>query len=378
MYDVSAQFLHAIRSSHVREVKVRHHNLITNVWTDLEVEDGSVRIDATASIRRTLDLTLPPREATYQVLDTPGGEITVSQAVRFVNGTRETVPLGVFIVDADKMGYQPNDSLTLTCPDRWLKVQRNRFGLNRASVPGNAAWEEIQRLVEDCWGGSYPFPGWAHVDTTATTKVGPLIWDDGDREAAIKQLCRDNAVQVFFDENGEGVLRPIPTLSDTSTPVFTVDAGATGVMVAADRSRDRSQLHNAIILTTSATDVTFDPVEVKNTTPGDPLNVSGPLGYVPLEYSSPTLRNSTQARAAGVKMLGQQLGTAKQLEIESFGNFALDGEDIITVRLPRTDLNLPRPVELHIIDAITNPFQPGTTQQIQTRSTRPDTDGEEA
>jgi hypothetical protein len=213
------------------------------------------------------------------------------------------------------------------------------------------------------------------LDTTATTKVGSLLWDDGDRANAINQLAADSAVEVFFDAAGMAVLRPIPILTTTSTPLWTVDAGSAGVMLSADRSRDRSTVKNSIIVSTSATDVTFTPVEVKDTTAGDPLATSGPLGYVPEEYTSPTLRNSAQARAAGLARLAKTLGVAKQLSLTAVGNFALDAEDVITVVLPQTVADTPATTELHIIDTIVTPLKPDGTQQITTRSVRPSTDG---
>jgi len=360
-----------------------HRNLVTGAVTPLDILDGSVTVDRTAAIRRTLNLTVPALQATFDVLDTPGGEITVRQTIKHPSGVAAaTVPLGVFIVDQDQFGYGPGDTLTMTCPDRWLKVQRARFGLNRSSVASNAAWQEIQRLVEGAWPSpTYPFPGWTQLDTSATTKVGSLLWDDGDREAAIvgeAGIARANALEVFFDAQGAGVLRPVPQLTPTSTPVWVVNANTPdSVMTAASRTRDWSSVRNAVIVTSSASDVIFAPVEVKNTTPGDPLNVDGPLGYRPYEYSSPAIRNSTQARAAGLVILSQQLGEAKQLTVEAVSNPALDAEDVILAMLPKIDRNTARPSELHIIDSVTHPLvQNGSqTQPILTRSTRPATDG---
>jgi len=79
------------------------------------------------------------------------------------------------VVDQDAMGYGPGDSITLTCPDRSLIVQRNRFGVARSSVPGNKVWQEIQRLVEGAWPNAvFPFPGWSQLDTSASAKVPAL------------------------------------------------------------------------------------------------------------------------------------------------------------------------------------------------------------
>jgi kumamolisin len=375
----TARFDTAVRNSQTKISTAVHQNLVTGDSTTLTIEDGSVTIDRTSAIRRTLTLTVPSTQATWDALDTVGGEITVTQGFKYTDNTIETVPLGVFVVDQDQIGYGPGDTIQLTCPDRWIKVQRNGFNAaSRASVPSNMAWQEIKRLVEGAWpGGTYLFPGWAtgSPGTSATTKVGSLLWDDGNRESAINSIAADNSVEVFFDATGLAVLRPIPVLTSTSIPVWTVAAGQAGVMVSADRTRDRSSVRNAMIVTTSATDVTFNPVEVKNTTVGDPLNVAGPLGYVPMDISSSTLRNSAQAGAYGYTQLALNLGIAKQLSLEAVGNPAQDAEDVILVVLPKIDANTSRPNELHICDTVTTPLVPSGTQAISTRSTRPASDG---
>lgn len=353
------------------------HNLLTDATTDLAVVDGAVTDDCTSNIRRSLSLTLPGEQDAFSSLDTQGGEIAVAHVLKYADGSTETIPQGVFIVDQEQLDYSPSGQITMTCPDRWLKVQRNRFGTSRASVPTNAAWQEIKRLVEGAWPGStFPFPGWSEIDETATTKVGSLTWDDGDRESAILSLCQANSLEVFFDRQGMAVLRKIPVLTPTSTPAWQVNAGAAGVMVSADRTRDRSGLRNVIIASTSATDVYFAPVVKAITDTGDPTCITGPLGYVPEDWSSPSLRNSDQAAAAAVTRLRQRAGAAQTVSLSAIPNPALDSRDVISVQYPQIDPNTPPVVELHILDSLTQPLLAfKNPQDMVTRSTRPLTDG---
>lgn len=376
MYPVTARYGPAIRLPHTKILSCVHKNLVTGVQTTLDVEDGTVTEDVGANNRWTLSLSVPPVQAAVDTLDTPGGEITVRQGVRYANGQVEWVPLGVHIVDQDELGYAPDGTITVTGYDRSLKVQRNGLAPDqRASVASNKVWQEIQRLVEGAWPGStYPFPGWALLDTSVTSKVGALVYDDGDRWAAVSQFCTDNSLEMFFDDLGMGVLQPVPVLDDSSVSVWTIDAGDGGVMVDADRTRDMSSTRNVVIVSTSATDVTFPPQVVANTTSGDPLNTTGPLGYVPYEYSSPTLRNSAQARAAGRTMLAVQLGVAKNLTLDAVGHSGLRARDVVLVKLPNISRATTRP-ELHILDTVAHPLSPSGVQSIATRSTRPDTDG---
>lgn len=380
------QLLVAVRQNLSITATATHRNLVTGVTTDLPVVDGAVTDDATSNVRRSLTLTLTGEQWVFDVLNTQGGEITITQTVTYTDQTTTTViPQGVFIVDSEQLDYSPMGNITLTAPDRWLKVQRNRFGLSRASVPTNMAWQEIQRLVEGAWprpapstgppGPVYPFPGWSRLDTSATTKVGSIMWDNGDREAAILSLCQANSLEIFFDRTGKCVLQPVPVLTPASAPVWTVDAGESGVLTAATRVRDRSNLRNAIIVSTSATDVVFDPVLVSDTTAGDPLNTTGPLGFVPEEWSSPSLRNSAQASAAGLTRLRKRLGAAQTVSLSAVGNPALDSNDVISVLYPQIDPSTPAFTDLQILDSVTQPLLETGTQDMQTRSTRPATDG---
>lgn len=377
MFPTSDRFADGMRRNVAITATATHRNLITGVQTPLPIVDGTVTDDATANVRRSLALTLPGVESIFDTLDTQGGEISVAHVVIYSDGETETVPQGVFIVDQEQLDYAPSGQITMTCPDRWLKVQRNRFGLARSSVPTNPAWQEIKRLVEGAWPGStYPFPGWAKLDTSATTKVGALVWDNGDREAAILSLCQANSLEVFFDRDGLAVLQQVPVLTPSSQSVWSVAAGASGVMVSANRTRDRSNLRNVIIVSTSASDVAFTPVVVADMTSGDPLNTTGPLGFVPEEWSSPSLRNSTQAQAAGLTRLRKRLGDAQTVSLSSVPNPALDSNDVIDVQYPQIDPNTSVPTELHILDSVTHPLLAYTNpQDMQTRSTRPLTDG---
>lgn len=375
---VSNRFGDALRADVAIWSTATHKNLVTGVTTDLVIVDGSVTDDATGDVRRTLTMSLPGSSATWNVLNTQGGEITVTQTVEYADQSVETIPMGVFIVDQESLGYSPEGTIDLTCPDRWLKVQRNKFGLSRSSVPSNTVWQEIDRLLRGAWPGStYLFPGWAtgSPDKTATGKVGAIAWDDGDRAAAIMEFVQANGLELFPDRQGRFVLRQVPQLTPSSVPAWKVDSSATGVMIDASRQRDRSNLRNAVIATTSATDIVFPPQEVKYLQTGDPLSVDGPLGYVPEDWSSVAFRNSAQAVAAAQVRLRKRLGNAQSVSLTALSNPALDSNDVIAVLYPSIDPNQPPVYELHILDSVTHPLQPSGTQEMATRSTRPLTDG---
>lgn len=376
MYAVSAKYLAALRTSRTVITTATHRDPFTAVQTVLQIEAGSsVTVDVTAMVRRTLNLNLPSLQSTYDILSVPGGEITVTQGIRFIDGTVETVPLGVFCVDQERMNYRPDGQITLTAPDRYLQVQRNRFGLSRSSTASNTGSQEIKRLVEAAWpNGGFPFPGWAASNPYlgATTKVGSVVWDTGDRAAAIEEIAKANSLDFRFNASGLAELQPIPILTQASTPAWTVDAGVSGVMLDGDRTRDMTSFGNAVIVSSSATDVIVVPQEVKNVhaVPGDPLSTLGPLGYRPRYYTSPYIRNSAQAIAAGKTILQKVLSIAQQLSLTAVPNAALDGWDVIDVILPKGDFGTVRPTERHMIESLTVPLTPEGAQSITLRSTR--------
>ncbi len=378
MYPVSDLYLQVIRNWRAVTCTATHYDPFTKTSTPIPIVDGAVTVDSTAACRRVLSLTITPTQALWDALAAPGGEITVTQTTRYIDHSTETIPLGVFVVDQDTLSYAAAGQLTMTCRDRWVIVQRNRYRAadsTRSSVPSNMTWQEIKRQVEGAWpNAAYPFPGWAQMDTSATTKVGPLLWADGDRESAITTMADAASLQVFFDPNGKAVLRLAPVLTSSSKPVWTVDAGAQGVMIAADRARDRTRTRNAVIVTTTAAGLYLPPVTVANANTADPLSTVGPLGFVPFYLSSPTFYTTAQMRAAGVTKLSRQLGVAEQIQLENSPNGALDADDVIGVLVPQIDANTTPTTEVKIIDTLTVPLLPTGTQQIQTRSTRPTAD----
>lgn len=371
MYPVSSTFLNTVGNWRAITSTATHYDPSTKVTTLLPIKDGTVTVDSTAACRRVLSMTVPPTQYLEDALASPGGEITATQTVRYIDQSTETIPLGVFVIDQDQISYTTGGDLALTCRDRWVIVQRNRFGVTdalRATIPSNATWQEIKRLVEGAWPNArFPFPGWAQLDQTATAKVGPRVWDDGSRENAVNTLA-DSRLQVFFDPTGKAVLRPTPVLTASSAPAWQVVSGLGGALVTADRTRDRTRTRNVIIATTSASDIYLTPSVKANTNPADPLSTVGPLGFVPWYLSGVFYTKAAQDAAATVA-LSKQLGMAQQLSLENAPNAALDADDVIGVTLPA-----PRPYEVHIIDSLTIPLLPSGTQQIQTRSTRPTAD----
>lgn len=376
----SAQLQQALRSGSVvrRTSSAVFKNPFTGITTPLPIladSDSKVTVDVGAVNRRMLSLALPPSQSLFDVVSVAGGEITASQTVFYLDRTSEVVPLGVFPVTEEGMTYRPGGQLSLTCPDRWFTIQACGFDTARTSTASNTGSQEIKRLVEAAWSNAgWPFPGWSQLDMGATTKVGPLVWTDGDRNNAVQGLLKLNSYDAYFDANGLAVLRPIPILTAAAVPVWVINPGEAGVLIDAERIRDSSVVRNVIVVSTTASDVILPIQVIANThDPNvDPLSSLGPLGRRTMQYAD-NFRSTAQMIAAGKVQLSKQLSIQQQLSLTARSNPWLDGYDVITGILPKGD-GTTQPTEQHLIQTATIPLTPAGQQLITVRSTRPTAD----
>lgn len=361
MYQVSATFLSALRSSHTVAVRVDAYSGTSLLASDLEVAAGAVTIGSGAGVRRTLDVTLADTSL-WATLDTPGIELRVQRGIRYPDGRAELVPLGTFVLDQMSMRLAPGGGLQVrSAPDKWVYVQRAQFETPRGSTAGLTIRQQATTLVLQ----ALPTTPVTIVQLTDATLVSRLVWDR-DRSAAALDLIDSIGGEIFFDADGDLTVRPVPAV--TGAPVWTVDASPTGVLIDGDRARDRSRAYNVVVASMSAVDgrTPFAPQTAADTDPTSPTYVGGPMGRVPHFYSSPSLRNTTQALAAATAKLQILRAPNAQVSLTSAVNPALDRWDVIDVYTPDGVH------ERHQVDTATIPLDVGGTQQITTRSSSPE------
>jgi hypothetical protein len=370
MYPVTATFLQALRSAHTATIQVDAYRGGALISAKLPIDSkgaSNVTVDSGSAVRRVLNLTLVPQPGLWDLLAPTGTELRPKRGIRYPSGDVEWVPLGRFVVDVQKMGYAPSGSLTLTAPDRWADVQRAQFEAPFKSLPGATVKSEMARLVTSA------IPGLTVLNTaTSTSVLRPCVWDR-DRGQAVPDMGKAIGAEAFFDNDGALVIRDVPTLG-AQTPDWLIDASETGVLLGADRERNRQKTYNVVVVASSATDgaAPFAPVIVADNDPTSPTYVGGPFGRVPYFYTSPLLTSGAQAAVAGQAILERVRGLAAQLTLESIVNPALDGGDVVSVLLPAERRDLSHDVERHILDRLTVPLTIDASQPIDTRSSRPD------
>jgi hypothetical protein len=362
MYAVTGTFLQALRQSHTAIVKVDAYLGGSLLVGDMPISSGSVSINSGSGVRRQLDCTITDRTL-WSTLDVIGVELRAYRGIRYPSGDTEMVPLGIFSLDAQSISVGPTGGIQVSsAPDRWARVQRAAFEQPTPAIATAAIKSEIQRLVTGAISGLT-----VTNSATRTDKAGPLIWDQ-DRSAAIIDLATSIGAEVYFDVAGQLMIVDAPLLSQT--PVWTVDASASGVLISGERMRDRARTYNVVVAYPSDLSGTavYTPVVVADTDPTSRTYVNGPFGRVPFRYTSPAMTTSAQALVAAKALLNKVKAVNAQLNVEAVVNPALDRGDVITVLTPDGS------TERHLVDAVTIPLDVTGTQQITTRSSRPEGD----
>lgn len=369
MQTVTPAFLAALRGTHTLHVRAEAWRNGIRVGGTLQVLDGQVEQAAglTSSPRRTLNIDLAPAKGLWDALSPAGTQLKVWRGVRYPDGTTEDVPLGVFDVDEQTLGYAADGpALSITAPDLWVRVQRARFEWPW-SGSGRVLDIALEMATDDQVGLSL---GSTSGDSSVT--VRPQVWER-DRDAAIADLARAAGVWIYVDSLGQVICRPVPSLS--AAPVWTVDASASGVLLDAERGRSRQRTYNVVVVSGGDLGGTapFPPELVEDDDPTSPTYIDGGFGRVPYFQTSSLFTTAAQALQAGQATLRRVSGLAASLDLTSIVNPALEAGDVIEVLLPNRHGDGAK-VERHIIDSVTVPLSAAGTQQIRTRSTRPEGD----
>lgn len=355
MWAVSDEFLAALRGAHTVKTTVDVFYAGILIQSGLSVEDGSVDVDESSNTRRTAQLTISDPSldpaGIIDLLAPFGTELLIQRGIVFPDGNEELVPLGVFRVEeASRSGWY--DGVQVHAVDRAGAVQDARFVKPWNTAAGTLIVDEITSMVTDA------FPGVEIYDLTGSdTLTTAAVWDR-DRWEAIDALAKSIGAECYFDNLGRFIIDDVATL--TSEPVWSIDAGPTGVMLDVATGISRSEVFNAVAVTGEPTDGTPPAFGAAYVTTGD-LAWGGPFGKKPRFYSSPFVTNSDQATAAAQAILARSTGLARTVAPQSVVNPALDVGDTVTIVLPDGS------VYYYLTSTLTIPLKAEDAMPITTR-----------
>lgn len=362
MLTMSTRATSTIRDSHEIRVYAAAITSASGVVDNLPVTSGSVVSDVSSQVRRTAtvgigDSALWPADP-VSILSPIGSELLIAYGVVLQADEVEYIQLirgPITRVQRTTPTTGGGDAIMVTVADRSSKVAEARFDAPTQTISGATTVSEISRLITTV------LPTVTVRDLTGSTKVAPQMelererWSDG-----VEKLADSIGAECFATPDGNFVIRPEPTVA--SPPVWTLDVGDGGVLLAEDAEYSRDLTYNRVVASGQRVDG-IPPVYAvaSDTNVNSPTYIGGPFGIKTRFYASPFLTTVGQCQSAADSMLARVTGHHMNISFSTLCNPALEAGDVIRLLFDDRD-------EIHIIDRVEIPFRPGDVQQIKTRS----------
>lgn len=282
---VTARFLAALSSTNqTRVVRVDVWNGNTLIQTLTSVDDGSVTVDKTATIRRTLSLTIIDKgltmvgEGGVQV-DNPdsvvpnapsdllhplsGNEIRPYRGFQYANGDQELCALGVFRLTQPQI-TDTGDAVTLTINgnDRSSAISLAKWTAPYQILAGADLATTVIGILNSRWHGpvaldmSLITPTSGNADASQNfslplTTLGTDLAGSNDPWADLQSLVTPCGMELFFNTSGQPVMQPIVNpVSGTAGVSFLgayEDDSGIGTLVMAERVLDETGTFSGVI-----------------------------------------------------------------------------------------------------------------------------------
>lgn len=369
MYPASAELKAAIRTDHIAISKAEIWNQEQRLLT-LDIGDGSVEVSVDKTTRRTCSVSLiTSRNADNLVPDTDfdyltpfGNELRLFRGVEFEDGTREYVPLGVFVItDVNIEDRNDGVSIQVRGEDRGAKISRNKWTKVYQMVSGSLE-SSISALLQDRYADvqtNFPTTNVTIQQVILGAEKSNDPWQD-----AI-EICELGGYDLFFDVNGVATMRQFPAL-DGSPVVALFQEGEGNIITSLSRDISTRDTYNGVIYTIEGSNITTPlKVEVWDDDPASPTYRYGVFGQAPTFVTSNILATQTEAVNAASLLLYKYIGAQENISFSSLVDPTLDVNDVIYVKSDGAKVD-----RLAIIDSITIPLTVDGQMSTKTRVVR--------
>lgn len=369
MYSASASFKSAIVADHVVVAKAEVWNQDQKLVT-LDIDKGSVKVDAKSAIRRTCSVHLVTDRTTanlvpdtgFDTLSPFGNELRLYRGIQYLDGTEEYVPLGVFIMtDINIQDSNEGVEITVEGEDRSLKVSRNKW-LEPYQVTSGSLEDAIKDLLKDRFDDVQTnFP--ATNVTINQVILGAENENDPWKDAV--ELCELVGFDLFFDPNGIVVMRQFPSL-DGAIVVASYVEGDNNTITSISRNISSKETYNGVIYILEGSEVpTPIRVEAWDEDTTSPTYRFGVFGEAPTFITSNLLETEAQATTAAYLLLNRFIGAQESISWNGLVDPSLDANDVVYIR--NTGAKVDRVV---IIDSLDIPLAPEDAMTADARVVR--------
>lgn len=372
MQIVTANFLAAIQTSFTMVVQADVYFQQTYVVT-VPITDGAITVDRSSDVRRSGTATIGDKTfwPTFanSALAPYGAEMNLKAGIIYANGTKEMVSLGWFTVEnvsIEAAGGLPIVQLY----DRAQVLKRDPF-----LWPKSPGTQSFAALIPAYLQGAASYLT-VSLDGSLSTALsgqcpGGTAFDD--RSGAIQQMAQWAGADAYFDVFGVMQVKPTPTLfgltdsQKAAKSVWTISAGAGGILTQAQRTVGRTDVANGVVVRGTTTGSTTAPegyafdTDTRSPTYWGPAPAnaasgvqaySTPFGQQGIVVQNDLITTNAQAGAAAQVELNKRLGLARTVNLTAVPNFALEAGDIFKV------IYADGTFEYHIVNSMSIPLAP--------------------
>lgn len=361
-----------------KEALVNQHTLRTRaeilrngiVQYELHPISGNVSVSVDQDTRRRANVTmvdptgeLTPRTA-QDLLAPLGNELRLYRGLTLIDGTEEMKPLATINISKTHI-TDSGDTFTIEVEgyDRSRRIRRSRWtepylinaGTNYVSAIENAVASRATSTM---------------FRSTPTNQVTPKlslgIERDHDPWKLITSMAGAIGYEVYFDQMGVCVLRPVPSPQTTTDVVWDYIEGNTATILSYDRTLSDEFVYNHVVVTSeSSTAGTPVRADAKDTDPSSATYYLGDFGDVPYFLYSKFIRSQEQAQAAADAILTRVLGTSEVLQFPLIVNPCHEENDLIRVTRQKSGIE-----DYYIIDSFNIPLEASGVMNATCRTKR--------
>lgn len=376
MYPASAALKAAVLTDHTAVSKAE-------IWTsdqklaDLNVSAGSVMISTDSAARRTCSVSLVTDRTTANLVPdndfdnlTPfGNELRLYRGVQFANGTKEYVPLGIFVM-TDVVIKDTNEGVAIDVEgtDRSLIISRAKWTAPYQMVTGTLE-DSISALLSD------RYPDVQTAFPTTNVSINQVILgteNDNDPWKDAVEICELVGYDLYFDADGVVQMKQFPSL-DGAVVVRLFEEGNGTTALSLERSISTNETFNGVIYTIQGSEVP-EPIRVEawDEDTSSPTYRYGKFGEVPTFVETSLLSTEDEAITAALNLLNSYIGAQETIAWTALVDPTLDVQDVVYIKSNGAKVD-----RLVILDDLEIPLSPEEGMSANARTVRVVAAGEE-
>lgn len=312
--------------------------------TDILI-DGNVDVDTTRLTRRTFTANLLNPDGIWSPGSDWAGVFYVNRIVRFWRGidygdgqdggsagSHELVPIGTFLIDHADVAVERNMSVVvLTGSDLWKKMGKSAFPFAKTWAAGTSINTIISYVADACGVTQLNLDPLSERAAEDREIAKPFVVERGDnRGEAIARLCKDYAIDIYFDVLGRLTTQDFKAPGDQAV-VYTYDPNDNNNLLTVKASFTDENLYNSVLVIGTKDKDNIVAFRVRDLDPTSVTSVDR-IGERVFIYESENIGTTALAEATAERLFYQKVLINEDITLETICNPAFEGNDVIRVK----------------------------------------------